>query len=91
MLTRRGSHACAVLEGQLYAVGGWAAQNPLVSLRPPPQSIACQIHSRGRDLHPLLKAESALCSMCMDLLLSHAVGSKHHYDMSAACLAAAAF
>lgn len=31
MLTRRGSHACAVQDGQLYAFGGWAAQHPLVS------------------------------------------------------------
>ena len=31
MLSSRGSHACAVLNDQLYAVGGWAALKPLVS------------------------------------------------------------
>ena len=30
MLSSRGSHACAVLDDKLYAIGGWAALKPLV-------------------------------------------------------------
>lgn len=29
MLSSRGSHACAVLDDKLYAIGGWAALKPL--------------------------------------------------------------
>ena len=31
MVSSRGSHACAVLDDKLYAIGGWAATKPLVS------------------------------------------------------------
>ncbi len=33
MLSSRGSHACAVLDDNLYAIGGWAALKPLVRPR----------------------------------------------------------
>lgn len=33
MLSSRGSHACAVLDDKLYAIGGYAALKPLVCKR----------------------------------------------------------
>lgn len=52
MLSSRGSHACAVFDDKLYAIGGYAALKPLVRT---PLSLIYPVAQLGNTMHTFLQ------------------------------------